>query len=318
MSQPDQSALSSREPILSPELSRFVLFPLKFPDIWAAYKLAQASFWTPAEIDFSYDVQHWNEILTEDERSFLSTILAFFAASDGIVVENLAARFCAEVQIAEARCFYGYQIMMENIHSETYAILIQELICDAEQQARLFSALETMPSVRAKADWCIRWITSADADFATRLVAFAIVEGVFFSSSFAAIFWIRSRGLLPGLCMSNELIARDEGMHARFACILTGHLRKKATQDVVHSMMIEAVTLEHQFFEAALPRGLNGMNVRLMRDYVEYVADFLLVKLGVPVLFGKRNPFPFMETTAIGGRANFFERGVSDYIGAAV
>ncbi|KAI0689804.1 putative ribonucleoside-diphosphate reductase small chain B [Cerioporus squamosus] len=306
------------EPILAPELSRFVLFPLKYPDIWNAYKIAQASFWTPAEIDFSFDGSHWKQMLTDDERSFLSTILAFFAASDGIVVENLASRFCAEVQIAEARCFYGYQIMMENIHSETYAMLIEQLVTDADEQTRLFTALSTMPSVRAKAEWCFRWIGSADADFATRLIAFAIVEGVFFSSSFAAIFWIRSRGILPGLCMSNELIARDEGMHARFACLLNRHLHSKTPSHVVHSMLVEAVDLEHQFFEAALPRGLNGMNAKLMRDYVEYVADFLLVELELPVLFGKRNPFPFMETTAIGGRANFFERGVTDYIGAAV
>ncbi|RDX47457.1 putative ribonucleoside-diphosphate reductase small chain B [Lentinus brumalis] len=317
MATPAQDDCTSYEPILTAELSRFVLFPLRYPDLWNAYKIAQASFWTPAEIDFSSDIHHWNQMLTDDERSFLSTILAFFAASDGIVVENLAARFCADVQIAEARCFYGYQMMMENIHSETYAILIQELISDADEQGRLFSALETMPSVRAKADWCIRWM-SADAPFARRLVAFAIVEGVFFSSSFAAIFWMRSRGLLPGLCMSNELIARDEGMHARFACTLTRHLRNKASHEVVRNMVFEAVLLEHQFFEAALPRGLNGMNVRLMRDYVEYVADFLLVELGFPVMFGKNNPFPFMETSAVGGRANFFERGVTDYIGATV
>ncbi|KAI0697954.1 putative ribonucleoside-diphosphate reductase small chain B [Cerioporus squamosus] len=306
------------EPLLTPELSRFVLFPLKYPDIWNSYKIAQASFWTPADIDFSSDAAHWDQILSDDERAFLSTILAFFAASDGIVVENLAARFCAEVQVAEARCFYGYQMMMENIHAETYAILIEQLVSDAAEQTRLFSGLSTMPSVKAKADWCIRWMTSADDTFAIRLVAFAIVEGVFFSSSFAALFWIRSRGLLPGLCTSNELIARDEGMHTRFACLLTRHLIVKAPRDVVYNMMTEAVELEHQFFEAALPRGLNGMNARLMRDYVEYVADFLLVELDLPVLFGKTNPFAFMETTAIGGRANFFERGVTDYIGAAV
>ncbi|TFK77829.1 ribonucleotide reductase, partial [Polyporus arcularius HHB13444] len=225
------------ELILRAELSRFVLFPIRYPAIWAMYQSALRTFWTPAEIDMSSDADQWKEVLTNDERAFLSTILAFFAASDGIVVENLATRFCGEVQVAEARCFYGLQIAIENIHSEVYARLIQELVNDTDEQNRLFNALSVMPSVRAKADWCLRWIDSPSADFATRLVAFAIVECVFFSSSFAAIFWVRSRGLLPGLCLSNEFIARDEGLHTAFACLLAKYLEWPATYGTVEEMM---------------------------------------------------------------------------------
>ncbi|KAI0717707.1 putative ribonucleoside-diphosphate reductase small chain B [Cerioporus squamosus] len=306
------------EPILRAELSRFVLFPIRYQELWNLYKLAQASFWTPADIDLSCDASQWRDLLSDDEKALLSTVLAFFAASDGIVVENLATRFCAEVQVAEARCFYGYQIMIENVHAETYSMLIQALVSDAGEQNRLFSALSTMPSVKAKAAWCLHWIDAPDIDFATRLIAFAIVEGIFFSSSFAVIFWFRSRALLPGLCMSNELIARDEGIHTTFACVLSGHLHHRAPFEVVRGMVMEAVQLEQRFFEAALPRALNGMSAALMQDYVEYVGDFLMRELGFPAIFGKRNPFPFMETIAATGRANFFERGVSDYIGAAV
>ncbi|RPD64417.1 putative ribonucleoside-diphosphate reductase small chain B [Lentinus tigrinus ALCF2SS1-7] len=314
----DDPACYCKEEILRPELTRFVLFPIRYPKIWSAYKTAQASFWTTAEIDLSHDAMQWREALNDGERQLLSTILAFFAASDGIVVENLVTRFCSEVQIAEARCFYGYQIMMENIHSEMYALLIQELVSDASEQERLFTALSTMPTVKAKAEWCMRWITSPTSDFGTRLTAFAIMEGVFFSSSFAAIFWFRSRGLLPGLCTSNELIARDEGMHTGFACLLLQYLGRTPSWDVVRAMMTEAVTLEKDFFRAALPYALNGMNESLMGNYVEYVGDFLLGQLGFAGHFGKDNPFPFMETTVAGGRANFFERGVTEYIGAVV
>ncbi|TFK90040.1 putative ribonucleoside-diphosphate reductase small chain B [Polyporus arcularius HHB13444] len=316
MSQQQLSTPSEDEPILCTELSRFVLFPIKRADLWNLYKIAQASFWTTADIDLSFDSNHWKELLTDDERSFLSIILAFFAASDGIVVENLATRFCAEVQVAEARCFYGFQIMMENVHSETYSLLIQELVRDVNEQERLFNGLSTMPAVQAKAAWCLQWIDSPTAQFSTRLVAFAIVEGVFFSSSFAAIFWVRARGLLPGLCMSNEFIARDEGLHTTFACTLARHLQRMPPHEIVVGMMTTAVKLEQDFFEDALPRPLNGMSAALMRDYVEYVADFLLTELGYPAYYGKMNPFPFMETAAVTGRANFFERGVSDYSGA--
>ncbi|RPD67671.1 putative ribonucleoside-diphosphate reductase small chain B [Lentinus tigrinus ALCF2SS1-7] len=306
------------EVLLRPEMSRFVLFLIRYPEIWAAYKAAQASFWTAAEIDLSQDAVQWSDLLTDVERCFLSTILAFFATSDGIVVENLATRFCAEVQVAEARCFYGYQIMMENVHSEMYTRLIQELINDHDEQARLFTALSNMSPVTAKAEWCLRWIASSSRTFGERLVAFAIVEGVFFSSSFAAIFWVRSRGLLPGLCQSNELIARDEGMHTSFACLLSRHLYHQAAWEQVRVMIEEAVSLEKDFFRAALPEDLNGMSADMMGDYMEYVADFLLGELGFPPHFGKDNPFPFMETIAVEGRANFFERGVTEYIGACV
>ncbi|TFK89705.1 putative ribonucleoside-diphosphate reductase small chain B [Polyporus arcularius HHB13444] len=307
------------EPILTADPSRFVLFPIRYLDLWAAYKTAEASFWTAEEIcKLHIDVDHWESRLTSDERTFLSTILAFFAASDGIVVENLAQRFCAEVQLAEARCFYGFQIMMENIHSETYSMLLRALVADEAEQTRLFAAIETLPAVKDKADWCLRWIDDAHASFAVRLVAFAIVEGVFFSSSFAAIFWIRSRGLMPALTQSNELIARDEGMHTSFACLLYDHLIVKPADSVVRQMVEEAVKLEHAFFVSALPRPLSGMNVDMMRDYVEYVGDFLLQGLGLEPMFMKANPFPFMETTVVDSRANFFERRVSDYVGAEV
>ncbi|RPD53754.1 putative ribonucleoside-diphosphate reductase small chain B [Lentinus tigrinus ALCF2SS1-7] len=307
------------EPILVPNVSRFVLFPIKYPKVWNMYKTAQASFWTAEEITkLNVDVEHWQGALTNDERTFFSTILAFFAASDGIVVENLAQRFCAEVQIPEARCFYGFQMMMENVHSETYSMLLRALVDDESEQARLFSAIETMPTVKAKADWCIRWIESSSSSFAVRLVAFAIVEGIFFSSSFAAIFWVRSRGLLPALSQSNEFIARDEGLHTSFACLLYSHLHNGLTAEFITSMVMEAVDLEYNFFESALPRPLAGMNVQLMREYIQYVGDFLLEGLGVPPCYGSRNPFVFMETTVVGSRANFFERRVSEYVGASV
>ncbi|RPD77264.1 putative ribonucleoside-diphosphate reductase small chain B [Lentinus tigrinus ALCF2SS1-7] len=307
------------ESILVPNASRFVLFPIKYPEVWNMYKTAQASFWTAEEITkLNIDVEHWQGSLTEDERVFLSTILAFFAASDGIVVENLAQRFCAEVQMPEARCFYGFQIMMENVHSETYSMLLRALVEDEDEQARLFSAIETMPTVKAKADWCMRWIESTMSSFAVRLVAFAIVEGIFFLSSFAAIFWVRSWGLMPALSQSNEFIARDEGLHTSFACLLYSHLDYPLRPDVITSMVKEAVGLECSFFESALARPLMGMNVALMRQYVEYVGDFLLEGLGVPRCYGSRNPFAFMETTVVGARANFFERRVSEYIGASV
>ncbi|KAI0710061.1 putative ribonucleoside-diphosphate reductase small chain B [Earliella scabrosa] len=303
--------------ILQPDDSRFVLFPIKFPALWKAYKDAQSSFWTAEEVHLGSDRDDWNTRLTTDERTFISVILAFFAASDGIVVENLAQRFCAEVQIPEARCFYGFQIMIENVHAEIYSRLLVELIPDLAEQTRLLNGLNTIPAVRAKGDWCLRWITNTDHDFAIRLIAFAIVEGIFFSSSFAAIFWLRSRRLMPGFAFSNELIARDEGMHTSFACLLFRHLSARVPAVDVYDMVDEAVKLEHAFFKAALPVPLIGMNVILMKDYVEYVADFLLEQLGYDAFYGKANPFPFMASTAANSHANFFERSVSDYVGAA-
>ncbi|KAI0684408.1 putative ribonucleoside-diphosphate reductase small chain B [Earliella scabrosa] len=298
------------------DFSRFVLFPIRYPKIWDAYKTAQRSAWTAEEIALSVDRLHWNAVLTDSERDFLSMILGFFAASDGIVVENLAQRFCAEVDIPEARCFYGMQMMIENVHAETYSRFIQELVPTDLEQKRLFSAVNNIPAVKAKAAWCVRWIESKEHDFSTRLIAFAIVEGIFFSSSFAAIFWIRHRGLMPGLGQANQMISRDEGMHMRFACLLYKEIGSPVPEGVVHSMVLEAVEFEHAFFAAALPRDLAGMNVQLMRDYVEYVGDYLLSILGYSPLFYSKNPFPYMETTAVGARTNFFERPAGDYIGS--
>ncbi|KAI0710042.1 putative ribonucleoside-diphosphate reductase small chain B [Earliella scabrosa] len=307
---------TSNVPSTHPDFSRFVLFPIHYPKIWDAYKTAQRSAWTAEEIVLNADRQHWSGVLTDSERNFLSMILAFFAASDGIVVENLAQRFCAEVNIPEARCFYGLQIMIENVHAETYSRFIQELVPTNVEQKRLFSAVNNIPAVKAKAAWCVKWIESKEHDFSTRLIAFAIVEGIFFSSSFAAIFWIRHRGLMPGLGQANQLISRDEGMHMRFACLLYNEIGTPVSEGTVHSMVLEAVEFEHAFFAAALPFALAGMNVQLMRDYVEYVADYLLSLLGYPPLFYSKNPFPFMETSAVGARTNFFERPAGDYIGS--
>ncbi|KAI0715424.1 putative ribonucleoside-diphosphate reductase small chain B [Earliella scabrosa] len=307
--------MSSLDLIQRHDRSRFVLFPIRYPKLWDAYKAAHKSIWTSEEVELTKDRIHWDTRLSEGERRFFSVILAFFAASDGIVSENLVQRFCAEVQIPEARCFYGIQIMIENIHAEVYSRIIQELIADPREQDLLFRGLQDMPTVRAKADWCIRWIEDQERDFSTRLIAFAIVEGVFFSSSFAAVFWLRQKGVMNGLVQANAMIARDEGMHVSFACLLYQHLGAPADTSTVYSMITEAVKLEQAFFQSALPYPLVGMNATLMCDYVEYVADFLLKKLGLAAIFKKRNPFAFMDTTAIELRTNFFERGVSDYLG---
>ncbi|KAL1940474.1 hypothetical protein VTO73DRAFT_9046 [Trametes versicolor] len=281
--------------------------------IWDAYKTAQASFWTADEIDLSADVRHWTCRLTDEERAFISILLAFFAASDGMVNENLLERFCAEVQIPEARCFYGFQIMMENIHAETYASMLTTLIQDNAERDRLFSATSTIPAIKAKAEWTMRWIEDKHQPFAVRLIAFAAVEGIFFSSSFAAIFWLRSRGLLPGICHSNELIARDESMHTMFACLLYSQLQTRAPKATVRAVIREAVALEKSFFADALPTRLAGMNTELMGDYVEAVADDLLRRLGCRPIYDKENPFPFITSSALDGRTNFFERRVSEY-----
>ncbi|KAI1782636.1 putative ribonucleoside-diphosphate reductase small chain B [Ganoderma leucocontextum] len=309
--------MSSSEAVLHADSNRFVLFPIRYPTLWQAYKDAQKSFWTTEEIDFSGDLSDWTNVLNDAERSLLSVILAFFASSDGIVAENLVHQFCAEVQAPEARCFYGFQIMMENVHAETYTRFLQELVMDETELRRLFGAVNTIPTVKRKVDWCLEWFDRTAYTFGTRLIAFAIVEGVFFSSSFAAIFWIRSRGLLPGLCHSNELIMRDEGQHMDFACRLYKVLDEVVPEVIVHEMISEAVSHEQAFFADTLPNGLRGLNANLMNQYVEYVADFLLWRLGYATMYGQTNPFPFMESTAIPARANFFERPVTDYQGAA-
>jgi len=303
----------SQEPLLMESKRRFVLFPIQYHEIWQMYKKAEASFWTAEEVDLSKDLHDWNNRLSDNERHFISHVLAFFAASDGIVNENLVERFSNEVQAAEARCFYGFQIMMENIHSETYSLLIDTYIKDPAQREYLFDAVETVPCVKKKADWALTWITDQRASFAERLVAFAAVEGIFFSGSFASIFWLKKRGLMPGLTFSNELISRDEGMHTDFACLLFSHLKRRPHPDTVNKIITEAVTIEQEFLTDALPVALIGMNAELMCQYIEFVADRLLVALGCPKHYNSTNPFDFMDMISLQGKTNFFEKRVSDY-----
>lgn len=304
------------EPLLMENPGRFVLFPVRFHDIWQMYKKAEASFWTVEEVDLSRDVAHW-EKLNDDERFFIGRVLAFFAASDGIVNENLVSRFSREVQVPEARCFYGFQIMIENVHSEMYSLLIDTYIKDSAERDFLFSAIDTVPCVRKKAEWALKWIGSGKS-FGDRLVAFAAVEGIFFSGSFAAIFWLKKRGLMPGLTFSNELISRDEGLHTDFACLLFGHLRNKPTPDTIKAIVTEAVGIEQEFLTEALPVNLIGMNCTMMCRYIEFVADRLLVALGVDKCFRVENPFDFMDLISLQGKTNFFEKRVGEYQKAGV
>ena len=282
------------------------------------YKKAEASFWTAEEMDLSKDLHDWNTRLNDNERHFVSHVLAFFAASDGIVNENLVERFSNEVQAAEARCFYGFQIMMENIHSETYSLLIDTYIKDPKQREHLFDAIETIPCIKKKADWALRWISDTKSSFAERLIAFAAVEGIFFSGSFASIFWLKKRGLMPGLTFSNELISRDEGMHTDFACLLFSQLKHKPSPALVESIITEAVGIEQEFLSDALPCALLGMNATLMCQYIEFVADRLLVALGDEKFYKVTNPFDFMDMISLQGKTNFFEKRVSDYSKAGV
>ncbi|CAG9944551.1 unnamed protein product [Clonostachys rosea f. rosea IK726] len=306
------------EPLLQENPHRFVLFPIKYHEIWQMYKKHEASFWTAEEIDLSKDLHDWHTRMNDDERYFVSHVLAFFAASDGIVNENLVERFSAEVQIPEARCFYGFQIMMENIHSETYSLLIDTYIKEQAQREYLFNAIETIPCIRKKAEWAIRWIQDKKSTFAQRLVAFAAVEGIFFSGAFASIFWLKKRGLMPGLTFSNELISRDEGLHTDFACLLHSHLNNRASKEVIESIITDAVTIEKEFLTEALPCAMLGMNANLMKQYIEFVADRLLVALGNDKVYKSTNPFDFMENISLGGKTNFFEKRVGDYQKAGV
>ncbi|CDU22011.1 probable small subunit of ribonucleotide reductase [Sporisorium scitamineum] len=306
------------EPLLVETSRRFVLFPIRFHEIWQMYKKAEASFWTAEEIDLSKDLHDWDNKLNDNERHFISHVLAFFAASDGIVNENLVERFSSEVQAAEARCFYGFQIMMENIHSETYSLLIDTYIREPEQRELLFDAVETIPVVKQKADWALRWISDKRATFAERLVAFAAVEGIFFSGSFASIFWLKKRGLMPGLTFSNELISRDEGLHTDFACLLFSHLKKRAHPDTVLKIITQAVDIEVEFLTTAIPCRLLGMSSEAMHKYIKYVADRLLVSLGNPVHYGESCPFDFMQNISLEGKTNFFEKKVAEYAKAGV
>lgn len=305
------------EPLLRPNSRRFVILPIQFPDIWQMYKKAEASFWTIEEVDLSKDLQHWDN-LKDEERYFISHVLAFFAASDGIVNENLVERFSQEVQIPEARCFYGFQIAIENIHSEMYSLLIDTYIKDAQEKNMLFNAIENLPAVKKKADWALSWINAENATFAERVIAFAAVEGIFFSGSFAAIFWLKKRGLMPGLTFSNELISRDEGLHCDFACLMYKHLVHKPSQDRVLSIIKDAVKIEQEFLTEALPVNLLGMNCEAMKRYIEFVSDRLLRELGCPNHYNSENPFDFMEHISLEGKTNFFEKRVGDYQKAGV
>ena len=299
-----------KEVLLRENKDRFVILPINYPRIWEMYKKHEASFWTAEEIDLSDDLKHW-ENLNSGERHFISHVLAFFAASDGIVNENLAVNFMSEVQVPEARCFYGFQIMMENIHSETYALLIDTYIKDPVEKDRLFHAIDTVPAVTKKAEWALRWIQNGT--FAERLVAFAAVEGIFFSGSFCSIFWMKKRGLMPGLTFSNELISRDEALHCEFACLLYSMLNQKPSKQEATKIITDAVEIEKEFVTDALPVNLIGMNAKLMSQYIEFVADRWLVELGYDKVYNAINPFDFMEMISLQGKTNFFEKRVGDY-----
>jgi ribonucleotide reductase beta subunit family protein with ferritin-like domain len=304
------------EPLLQENPNRFVLFPIKHPKVWEMYKQQQASFWTAEEIDLFADLKDW-ERLNKDEKHFIKYVLAFFAASDGIVLENLAEQFCTEVQIPEARCFYGFQIAMENIHAETYSLLIDTYIKDSNEKDFLFNAILNVPVIHKKASWAMKWINSADS-FAERLVGFAAVEGIFFSGSFCSIFWLKKRSLMPGLTFSNELISRDEGLHCDFACLLYSMLKNKLSQEKIYEIITEAVEIEKEFVSEALPVELIGMNSELMKQYIEFVADRLIFALGCNKYYNVTNPFDWMDMISIQGKTNFFEKKVGEYQKAGV
>ncbi|KAM7280691.1 hypothetical protein ACFE04_007825 [Oxalis oulophora] len=304
------------EPILKDNTQRFCMFPITYKPLWEMYKKAEASFWTAEEVDLSQDIQHW-DALSDSEKHFISHVLAFFAASDGIVLENLASRFLDDVQVPEARAFYGFQIAMENIHSEMYSLLLETYIKDPKEKHRFFNAIDNIPSVAKKAKWAVEWIQSSTI-FAERLVAFACIEGIFFSGSFCSIFWLKKRGLMPGLTFSNELISRDEGLHCDFACLLYSFLRKQLHPEKVQQIIHEAVEIETEFVCEALPCSLIGMNSTLMSQYIKFVAYHLLVNLRYEKKYKVENPFDWMEFISLQGKTNFFERRVGNYQKASV
>jgi ribonucleoside-diphosphate reductase subunit M2 len=312
----EYSELEKSDPLLMDNPNRWVMFPIQYPAIWEMYKKHEASFWTAEEIDLSQDNKDW-EKLSEGEQHFIKHVLAFFAASDGIVLENLASQFSTEVQLPEARAFYGFQMAMENIHSETYSLLIEQYIREPAEKERIFDAIHTMPAVREKAEWAVQWMQK-DNSFAERVVAFAAVEGILFSGSFCAIYWLKKRGLMPGLTFSNELISRDEGLHTEFACLLYGMLQNKLPDEIVHGIIKGAVAAERRFICDALSCDLIGMNNELMTKYIEFVADRLLTALGHPKLFNASNPFDWMELISLQGKTNFFEKRVGEYQKAGV
>jgi ribonucleoside-diphosphate reductase subunit M2 len=308
--------LEKEDPLLKENPRRWVLFPIQYPAFYEMYKKHEASFWTAEEIDLAQDAKDWMT-LSEGEQHFIKHILAFFAASDGIVLENLGSRFSTEIQVPEARAFYGFQMAMENIHSETYSLLIEQYIRDPVEKDRVFDAIHTMPAVEEKANWAVQWMNE-DNCFAERIVAFAAVEGILFSGSFCAIYWLKKRGLMPGLTFSNELISRDEGLHAEFACLVYSMLQHKLPEDVVHGIIRGAVAAERKFICDALPCDLIGMNSDLMTKYIEFVADRLLTALGHSKIFGSANPFDWMELISLQGKTNFFEKRVGEYQKAGV
>ena len=303
---------TNSEPLLSPDDNRFVMFPIKYQDIWEMYKKQVDCFWRAEEIDLTKDLSHWDS-LNDDERYFISMILAFFAASDGIVLENLATRFMKEVQVSEARAFYGFQIAMENIHNETYSILIETYIKNKEEKHKLLNAIENFPCIKKKSDWAQKWIHDNRSSFATRLVAFACVEGIFFSGAFCSIYWLKKRGLMPGLTFSNELISRDEALHCEFAILLYSKLLTKMDKGRIHQIIKEAVEIETEFICEALPCKLIGMNSDLMTQYIKFVADRLSVQLGYPKIYNVTNCFDWMELISLEGKTNMFERKISEY-----
>eukprot|EP00451_Oxyrrhis_marina_P010103 CAMPEP_0204315902 /NCGR_PEP_ID=MMETSP0469-20131031/5102_1 /ASSEMBLY_ACC=CAM_ASM_000384 /TAXON_ID=2969 /ORGANISM="Oxyrrhis marina" /LENGTH=334 /DNA_ID=CAMNT_0051296621 /DNA_START=9 /DNA_END=1013 /DNA_ORIENTATION=- len=303
--------LEKEEVLLKENPRRWVMFPIRFPEIWQMYKKHEASFWTAEEIDFSQDNRDWDK-LSDNERHFVKYVLAFFAASDGIVLENLGSKFSCEVQLPEARAFYGFQIAMENIHSETYSLLIEQYIKDPAEKDHLFNAIQEVPAVAKKAAWAVKWMNNENC-FAERLIGFAAVEGILFSGSFCAIFWLKKRGLMPGLTFSNEVISRDEGLHADFACLLYSMLTHKLPEDIVHEIVREAVDVEREFICEALPCDLIGMNSVMMTRYIEFVADRLLVALGHSKIYNVTNPFDWMELISLQGKTNFFEKRVGEY-----
>jgi len=312
-----QVANTATEPILAENPDRFVILPINYTEVWKMYKTAVASFWTAEEVDLNADLADWEHKLSKDEQHFIKHVLAFFAASDGIVNENLVLNFMREVQIPEARCFYGFQVAIENIHAEMYSLLIDTYIKDPKEKDFLFHALQNLPCVAKKGEWALRWIENAPT-FAHRLIAFAAVEGIFFSGSFCSIFWLKKRGLMPGLTFSNELISRDEGLHTDFACLLYSMMNHKIDPNEIKAIITEAVEFEKEFVTDALPVSLIGMNAETMSQYIEFVADRLLMSLGCEKVYKTANPFPWMDMISIQGKTNFFEKRVGDYQKAGV
>jgi ribonucleotide reductase beta subunit family protein with ferritin-like domain len=309
----EKSNEKSNEKLLSEEENRFVIFPIRENEIWKEYKKAEANFWTTEELDLSKDLKDFNDKLNDNEKYFVENVLAFFAASDGIVNENLVERFCNEVKVLEAKFFYGFQIAMENIHSETYSLLIDTYVKDINKKNKLLNAIDEIPSVKKKAEWALKWINDKNSSFGTRVIAFAAVEGIFFSGSFCSIFWLKKRGLMPGLCHSNELISRDEGLHTEFAVLMYSMLQDKPDKEVVLEIIKEAVELEKEFITESLPCDLIGMNKKLMKQYIEYVSDRLLLMLGIEKIYNVTNPFDWMELISVQGKTNFFEKRVGEY-----